>query len=92
MKRKVFKAIAMLMVTAMLLADLETLKNDGTWFTGIISSVQSFISEKISEITRASAEETVYYTFLMGTEPVNDGGVIDYSLYSTSDRSLSIGT
>ncbi|MCR5331616.1 MAG: hypothetical protein K6E62_10610, partial [Lachnospiraceae bacterium] len=90
MKRRILKVFAMFIITAFLLADLKPLENDGSWFTGLVSSVETFISDKISEIRRASAEDTVYYTFLMGTATIADGGVIDYSLYSTSDRSLSI--
>ncbi|MBR4724519.1 MAG: Ig-like domain-containing protein [Lachnospiraceae bacterium] len=90
MKRRITKIFAMLAITAMLLADLAPLENDGSWFSSLVSSVSTFVSEKINDVRKASAEETVYYSFLMGTASISDGGVIDYSLYSTSDRSLSI--
>ncbi|MCR5325042.1 MAG: Ig-like domain-containing protein [Lachnospiraceae bacterium] len=91
MNKKILKIFALFMITALLLADVRPLENDGTWFTGLVSKVETFISDKINEIRLASAaDETVYYSFLIGDKKVADGGIIDYSLYSTSDRSLSI--
>lgn len=79
MNKRIYKFIAFLMVTMLLMADLAPLENCGPWLAGIAKRL----------ITRTEAA-TPTYSFLIGNATINDGGEINYSNYADNQRTLKI--
>lgn len=56
----------------------------------VVSAVPVRAADPTPEPTPDPGPQGPSYSFVMGNREVNDGDVIDYSLYSTTDNSLSI--
>lgn len=84
MKKRTFKFITLLIISSIIILSMEPLSSCGAWLKEAAKALEGIFVEDVY------ADDTVSYSFLMGSREINDGGEIDYSLYSTSDRSLSI--
>ena len=93
-KFKTLKFTVLLLVTAMLLADLKPLANDGSWFAGITRHVSESVEKiagKIREARAADSEEPKYsFLYPSGEGSVPNGGILNYEQVDRRDRELTI--
>lgn len=88
MKKRLTKALAMLVIIAMLLTDLPQFEIGTEWLDYIADTVHELFTP--AEVQAATPQTTTGYYFLLSADPVTNGGEIDYSKFSNSDLTLNI--
>ena len=92
MGKRLYRFIAVLAVTALMLSDLEPLGYLGKFFKSseeILSENAAAVLEELS-LSSVEAEAATGYSFLIGSAQINDGGEINYTNYRNSQRTLKI--
>lgn len=82
MRKGIFKIFTLLLIVAMCLDSFAYFANDGSWVGKVLDF--AFGEAKVSAAPDSS------YSFIIGNKEVNDGQIIDYSLYNNADKTLTI--
>lgn len=86
MKKKLFKLIALLAVTSMIVMDLEPLKGIVPQFETVIAPVENIIAP----VEKAEAASGSLYSFNFDGNTYNDGAQIDYTNFKAGLNTLKI--
>lgn len=83
LKKSLIKFATLMLIVAMSLLPMGAFANDGSW----IGKTLDFL---FGETKEAMAAPDSSYSFIIGNKEVNDGQIIDYSLYNNADKTLTI--
>lgn len=88
MKKRLSKLICLVVITAMLLADLSPLMPDGSALEAVFDAVSTTVSAEAAEPTSTPPQDT--YCLVTSSKKYTNGMEIDYSDYDNGARTLSI--